>query len=184
MARHRRRSDSASRSSAHQKQKTKRRGPATILAGLAMGGASDTLDTLEDSPDSLAEFGEGSARVPRLEILFHSILERVGERTGSFPGEDGRPAIVGRTEPLFAAGRGEQRPLEDRFISREHFSLAWLAKECAFEITPSSTARQSLSLVFLTEPIGTQRIDGPTKAKAGSLLAVGNRLLLLLGCGK
>ncbi|MEO8183805.1 MAG: sigma 54-interacting transcriptional regulator [Deltaproteobacteria bacterium] len=86
------------------------------------------------SPDSTQTVSPGTAlrgvaRVPALTVLWHSRLERVGERTLLMDAALGREVVISRFQPLFGPpGHAVQEPLGDVSVSRQPLSI-WTGPE-------------------------------------------------------
>jgi two-component system nitrogen regulation response regulator GlnG len=151
----------------------------TILAA-RMRDAAETVETLDTGPQR-ASLGEAEPLAPRLEILFHADLARVGDVARLDPRGD--EALIGRKSPGFSpAGGGEERPLADRFVSREQLAVAWRADRRSFALRPLASARLPAQIVALDggAPI---RIDRAIEVPPGTAIAIGDRALLLLAAG-
>jgi two-component system nitrogen regulation response regulator GlnG len=115
-----------------------------------------------------------------VEILFHPDLRRVGERLvlGVAGSEQAsREAELGRESPLFrGAGWGDARALADPCISRRQLAIRWLASRQGFEVRQETESRRQVRF-FSGEgaPIG----DAPGVIPPGSIVAIGDRVLLL-----
>ena len=124
----------------------------------------------------------GDQRAPRVRLLYHSDLDRIG--SVSAPGAVTlRSAIVGRNEPELSGlgSAAAPRSIEDPQVSREQLSVRWLADIQQFEVIPTPGGRRSLGLVAFDQrsvasPVSP--ITGPTLLAPGSCIAVGDRLLL------
>ncbi len=127
----------------------------------------------------------GQHRYPRLMILFHGDLSKVGAVTppGTFP--NGKPVIVGRSGPQFVgvAGAGDHSSsMGDPYVSRKQVVLRWLDEEQRFEVAPVQGASRQVAVVDLggSRGVTLRVLQGPTQLPAGTVLALGNRMLLLL----
>jgi DNA-binding NtrC family response regulator len=115
-----------------------------------------------------------------VEILFHPDLRRVGERLvlGVAGSEQAaRELEFGRESPLFrGAGWGDARPLADPCISRRQLLVRWLPSRQGFEVRQETESRRQVRF-FSGEgaPIG----DAPGVIPPGSIVAIGDRVLLL-----
>lgn len=127
----------------------------------------DSHDETQDprAPRSIRQLGVATTR-PRLEILFHSDLRRIGDSLAL----DQSLVELGRDGPLFTSGA----PLADPCISRRQLAIGF--RESAFVVQPDASARRALSLFG---PEGEPRqVAG--EAEPGALLAIGDRVLLRL----
>ncbi len=113
--------------------------------------------------------------VPCISLVHHPDLRRVGE----FANEDALKAIrhegvtVGRSWPPFQRDGGEPgRPIGDDEVSRQLFTVRWAAARARFEIDASRPLN-------LLRPDGV-RFAGEGAAPAGTLVAVGDRVVLRL----
>jgi DNA-binding NtrC family response regulator len=159
---------------------------------------SHTLDPLHTvNPITLGPepLNQKERRVPRLEILFHYDLRRVGLMTDEDEFTAGRPDIhLGRETPTFHKldRLHPQAPqhcrLEDPCISRTQAVIGWRPFQECFEVRASPRGRLQVQ-ALKPEPhphqegrVTFQRIDleQPTELPPGSLLMLGNRVLLRL----
>ena len=143
-----------------------------------------TIHSTEDSDEVAGSLEAGLSRpTPRMVLLYHAELSRVGATTAPDLFAGGRRVALGRNNPSFISPRpGESaRPLEDRRISRLHAEVRWLEAVGVFEVEPSLQARKPLSRVIF-DPQGPrlEPITETARLPPGSLLAVGKRALLLL----
>ncbi|MFT3764339.1 MAG: sigma 54-interacting transcriptional regulator [Minicystis sp.] len=121
----------------------------------------------------------GEQRAPRLRLLYHSDLDRIGAL--SMPGAVAlRWFTVGRHDPPFGGLGGATLPIDDPQVSREQLRVRWLAEEGCFEVEPAPGARRPLGLVDLDAGGGpvTSPITGPTLLAPGACLAIGDRVLI------
>ncbi|MCS6901320.1 MAG: sigma-54 dependent transcriptional regulator [Myxococcales bacterium] len=118
-----------------------------------------------------------------VEILFHPDLRRVGARAvlGSAQSEHARQeVVVGRETPIFRmVGWGDARPLQDPCVSRKQLTLRWVQERSGFELRQDAESRRELRRYTLD---GTLLGDGPGFVPSGSLVAIGDRVLLLCTC--
>jgi len=136
-----------------------------------------------DAPREGPGGGDGSGPVPRLRLLYHPDLARIG--AVSHPDlafEHGEWVAVGRGAPLFASPsqRDVWRPLEDPTISRTQLRIRWLREEACFEVEPSSSAKRRLHAIRLDAeppPAGAE-IRAPERLAPGSCVAIEDRVLL------
>lgn len=120
--------------------------------------------------------------VPRLRVLYHTELTRVGAVTSdTTPLAAGEWQVVGRHAPLFGAS-GQERPLDDPTVSREQLRVRWLPGRQVFEVRPNPEAKRSCRVVPTdpSEPPAAS-LDSFELAP-GSCLALGERVLLGLEC--
>ncbi len=124
------------------------------------------------------EIQESSAFVPRLRVLYHTDLSRVGAVTSeTAPIAAGDWQIIGRHAPLFST-TGQERPLDDPTVSREQLRVRWSAARHAFEVWPNAEAKRA-NRVVPTGPFGlsadiTEKMELPP----GTCIAIGERVLL------
>ncbi len=159
-----------------------------------------TLDpyntTVDPDGDDVVRQG-GPKPVPRIEILFHYDLSRIGLVTEDDDLLTGpRGASVGRDGPTFIQpsecarstvnGRGFKRwNLGDPCISRNQLGVWWSERSQRFEVHPNAKAKLKLRLVTwpVSDPDGGATLTPLTERavlEPGSVLAIGNRCLLLL----
>jgi DNA-binding NtrC family response regulator len=148
-----------------------------------------TLPTLDLPTQPFLRWGPNQERLsPRLMLGYHSDLSRVGAI--SIPGAldpGGQWCELGRTQPLFAhpwAPLADPRGVEDPYISRDQLRLRWRPEENLFEVEPSPRSRrriQYLEADVIGDPEELPRdLQQPALLAPGSLLMIGNRLLLWL----
>mgnify|MGYP000247640681 CR=1 FL=1 len=128
-------------------------------------------------------------RAARLTILFHADLWRIGASTALDAFQGGHWVTVGRAGPDFLTQNrplGTRAPLGDPYISRQQLQVRWLEPRGLFEVAPSAHGRRPVAVVNLapgrSRPTFTP-IRSATCLEPGSLIAIGNRVLLLLDCG-
>jgi two-component system nitrogen regulation response regulator GlnG len=116
-----------------------------------------------------------------LEVLFHPDLRRIGDRcTLGSTARDGVEMVVGRARPDFS-GPGGAEALGDPCVSRSQLSVQWIRSLRAFRVRSMPESRRPLRLLTLD---GQPFVGDPGVAPPGSVLAIGDRILLLLGCGR
>ena len=151
---------------------------------------TETQDALgSDGWSSWARGAPGGERAPRLVLLYHSDLDRLGALSvlGAVPSA-GRWLTLGRSEPLFA-GAGpdaEALPIDDPQVSREQLRLRFLPERGLFEVEPLARGRRPIGLVDLRRgaPGGAATpITGPVLLEPGACIAVGDRVLIGLTLG-
>ena len=109
---------------------------------------------------------------PVAELLFHYDLRRIGAHV--VVGQE-RATTIGRNTVF--GGVGPDNPVGDPCVSRTQLTVRWSMRHLSFSVEPSPTSRLR---VRATSPTGTpQRLDA---VPPGSLLAVGDRMLLHLTC--
>lgn len=161
---------------------------------------SHTLDPLNTvNPITLGPEPRGQQErcIPRLEILFHYDLRRVGLMTDENEFAEGRPDIyLGRETPLFHAldrvhpQAPPQCRLEDPCISRTQAIIGWRPFQECFEVRASPQGRLPvMALRPMPHPEKEGRItferttvtaQEPMELPPGTLLMLGNRVLLAL----
>jgi DNA-binding NtrC family response regulator len=151
-----------------------------------MRDPSETLETLDADPRVAAgaRVAAAGAQAPRLEVLFHADLSRVGEVAPLDPA--GAQVLLGRKSPAFHAvtGAGDARPLADRFVSREHLGVSWNAGRGTFTLSPVASARQPVEVVSLDAGDTNLRVERVMDVPPGTVIALGDRLLLRLAAGR
>jgi two-component system, NtrC family, nitrogen regulation response regulator GlnG len=145
--------------------------------------AVTTDQTLDPEVDRARSGALGVDDLVVLEVLFHPDLRRVGDRAVLGPAfSDGARAevVLGRDAPLFrGAGWGDALPLADPCVSRRQLSVRWVPERQVFEIKPAAEARRALTLYG---PDGTPLGDAPGAVPHGSIVGIGDRVLLLCAC--
>ena len=149
-----------------------------------MPDPGETLETLDAASHAAAVgAGDGVARAPRLSILFHAELGRVGELADL--DAEGGEVLVGRKSPAFrAATGGAARPLADRFVSREHLGVTWSAARGVFTLRPLGSARQPVEVVPFEPGAPAARVERAVDVPPGTVIAVGDRVLLRLSASR
>jgi DNA-binding NtrC family response regulator len=138
-------------------------------------GNSDTIDPFPLRP--AASDRDGTTAV--IEILFHSDLARIGQRYDLGPATEGSSVVVGRDAPLFTPDRvegSEPRPLGDPCISRRQLTVAWSPWRSMFQLA-SGEGRRSVRAL---DGKGDELCVPPADVPPGTLVAIGDRVLLLL----
>jgi DNA-binding NtrC family response regulator len=156
-----------------------------------MRSKTETQDT--SHRDGWAAWGRGRSgdeRLPRIRLLYHSDLGRLG--SVSVPGAvppAGRWLVLGRNEPCFAGAgaSASAQPIGDPQVSREQLRVRWLPDVGRFEVEPVAAARRPLGRVDLgpgSTDAPASTITGPTLLEPGACLAVGDRILFGLELGR
>ncbi len=153
-----------------------------------MNRSLDTLTTADPATLSAEALRRREDRTPRLEILFHYDLRRIGMQSAEdLFLQQSRGLVLGRDTPLFHHPNegGGGKSLEDPCISRHQMAIWWRPEHQAFEVQPSPKARlQTRALVRTGEdpdtPYDVQELNERTWLKPGSCLMLGNRTLILL----
>jgi DNA-binding NtrC family response regulator len=120
-------------------------------------------------------------QAPRLRLLYHGDLDRIGALT--LPSAVGFDWLtLGRNEPLFGGPSGASLPIADPQVSREQLRVRWLGDMQRFAVEPVAGARRPLGLVDLERgsldaPV-TSPITGPTLLAPGACISIGDRILL------
>lgn len=130
-----------------------------------------------------ARGGSAGSEVPRLRLLYHVDLSRIG--AVSHPSaalEAGEWLPIGRGEPLFATPSPQDlwRPLADPMISRTQLRIRWLRESACFELAPAPAARRKLHAPRLcagTAGAG-EEIQSTVRLPAGSCVAIEDRVLI------
>lgn len=153
---------------------------------------SVTVDTADisntDEPEPRPRTDASEPR-PRLRILYHLHLARIGGWSLPCPAlETGRSISVGRRSPLFRLPGEEQyaRPLDDPTVSRRQFTLSWSREDGQFRVVPAPDARRGVAVIDVRPADdgcgrvvrGVRSLDRETLLPAGSVIALGERVLL------
>jgi DNA-binding NtrC family response regulator len=135
-----------------------------------------TLDPI--SAKILPDDESKTAAKPLAEILFHSNLDRIGDRIGdALANDDSDDGIIfGRDSPIFHGADGKSAPLADPCISREQLRIAYFPAMEAFRVSPSASSRRPV----LAFTLHGDRLPIDQPLKPGSLVAIGDRVLLHL----
>jgi two-component system nitrogen regulation response regulator GlnG len=118
-----------------------------------------------------------------VEIVFHPDLRMVGARAmvaaaGTTPAS---ALVIGRDLPIFALDDGESRgPLADPCVSRRQLAVRWHAAARRFGVDRAPGARREVSLLAAD---GRDHAGGLEDLEAGTLVAIGDRILLRLDVG-
>jgi transcriptional regulator with AAA-type ATPase domain len=111
-----------------------------------------------------------------IDVLAHPDLRRVGDRAVLL--ED--RAVIGREEPLFLPPNPDAggRTLDDPCISRRQFALTYDRVARRFTVVSSTSTRRSL---MFFDAAGRELSSDGQDLEPGSLVAIGDRVLLALG---
>jgi DNA-binding NtrC family response regulator len=116
-------------------------------------------------------------RAPRLRLLYHVDLDRIG--TLSMPGAiAARWFTIGRHDPPFGGVGGATLSLDDPQVSRAQLRVRWLADALCFEVEPVAGARRPISVVDLDRGAAATPITAPIQLPPGAAIAIGDRVLL------
>ena len=125
--------------------------------------------------------------LPCAEILYHYELDLIGLVTGPELFLRGEPVTIGRENPAFYPLDGTSRAstLRDPCISRQQFTVQWRAHLGCFEVEVSSESRRPVSLLQSAPTLEGNtfrliKIEGSKVVEPGSIIAIGDRALLLL----
>lgn len=146
-----------------------------------MAEQTGTLNALSTTWDGLRDGFPEIRPGPRLRILYHVDLARLGlvsEPDIPLTADDWQ--IVGRKEPLFlgTVPGAPARPLEDPIISRRQLRVRWLAQAGQFEVEPCPGAKRALRLF---DPAGGFRpLEESCRVPPDTCVAIGDRVLLAL----
>ena len=136
-------------------------------------GKKTLIPTRGDHPAS----GAGDERLPTLRILYHPDLGRIGGATPCGMFKPRQTLLVGRHEPdLEDPDGGPAGPLDDPCVSREQLTVTWTGRD-SFVV-----ASLGALPVELSAPDGRPLPPGAPLGPGG-VIAVGNRVLLLLQMG-
>lgn len=128
---------------------------------------------------------DAADRIPRLRLLYHCDLDRIGDVT--LPGAVGFDWLtIGRNEPLFADRTGRALPIADPQVSREQLRVRWLSEMQRFAVEPIAGARRPIGVVELEShdaPLMIS-INKLTLFAPGACIAIGDRVLLGLELGR
>ncbi len=122
--------------------------------------------------------GQGPALRPRLELLYHPELARIGQATTDWTPDAEGLVTVGRLAPSFEGADASAGPLNDPHVSRAQFRLRWL-DDGAFEVIPAEGPRLQLQLIA-PDSSAPVSVTARRVVPAGSLLCLGRRALLRL----
>jgi two-component system nitrogen regulation response regulator GlnG len=155
-----------------------------------MGARDPQIETRDASyKDGWSAWLHGHAkdeRHPRLRLLYHADLDRVGAL--SLPGAvSAQWLTLGRNDPPFGGLGGPTLPIDDPHVSREQLKIRFLPDAQRFEIEPLPGARRPLGLVDLAPGAGAPAaspITGPTVLDPGACVAIGEHVLLGLEQGR
>ena len=143
---------------------------------------ASTLDTRSGATAATA----ASEGVPRLRVLYHIDLPRIGAVScADIPLADGDWQIVGRSLPEFVdpGASGTVAPLSDPTISRKQLRVRWRPELEAFEVEPLPGAKRQIRNVTAEAASRGSRgelIEDRITIAPGGCIAVEDRLLLAL----
>lgn len=114
--------------------------------------------------------------VPTLTLVWHPSLDRIGESLPLPDLERGRAARLSRLEPRWdPRDGGEARPLADPRLSRQPIVVSSEKEGIVVDATATSTAVRVDG-----RPVTTTAVLSPDRLEGGVLLALADRILLLL----
>ena len=87
------------------------------------------------------------------------------------------PTTIGRDEPVFRGEDNSASPLLDPCISRRQLAVTWSPERTAFMVTGEAEGRRPVRLFDLS---GNELASVPAEVPPGTLVAIGDRVLLLL----
>ena len=120
---------------------------------------------------------------PRLMVMHHTDLSRVGAMTAPDVLANGEWVTVGRKGPEFMAPQPgiTSGALGDPYISRQQLRVRWRPHQLCFEVEPLGKRQVTVVNLSLGAPEPTfLPISQPTRLDPGALIAIGNRALLML----
>ena len=140
-------------------------------------------DTVDPAKPSDRDAG-AALEVAFVEIVFHPDLRMVGTRAlvasaGSTPDA---PLIIGRDRPSFFHDDGKSAgTLADPCVSRRQLDVRWHAGARRFRVERAASARREVSVLASDGRDPTRA--GTDDLGPGTLVAIGDRVLLRLDCG-
>ena len=143
----------------------------------------DTLSITKEHQDDYSQQAYTPPYVPHIQILYHGDLSRIGDVTPPGTFKNGQWLVFGRMTGFQARDSLISEHLNDPYISRKQAAFRWSASGNCFEIKPSDSARLPLQHVELKRDDATPKLSvirNTVRLPPGSLVAVGNRVLLLL----
>jgi two-component system nitrogen regulation response regulator GlnG len=129
----------------------------------------------------------GGERQPRLRLLYHCDLGRIGEVAAPAGLAAGEWVTLGRNAPGFlGVAPGAARPIADPQVSREQLRVRWRPDLRRFEVAPVAGARRPLGHVEPRWPEGPalRPVAGAALFEPGACLSIGDRVLLGLELGR
>ena len=140
----------------------------------------------------MATLGNGRGaerRYPRLRLLYHTDLDRIGAVTApNLILSRGDWVTVGRRAPMFfeTCEEGMERPIGDPTISRSQFKVRWVEEAGCFELKCLAEAKRRIGVVLPGEPgewdeqgiDGVREVRGVMRVPPGSCVAIEDRALI------
>jgi two-component system nitrogen regulation response regulator GlnG len=148
---------------------------------------TDTQTQDTSRPDGWArrDAPAGEAQKPRLRLLFHPDLSRVGAVALDGLDAPGAWLAVGRQHPRWTAPGGAGGPLEDPLVSRAQLRVRFRPELGLFEVEPVADARRALARLELDDgPARTVPLTATALLPPGTCVAIGDRALLALELGR
>lgn len=146
-----------------------------------MAEQSHTLNALSATWEGVRGGFTEDAPSPRLRILYHANLARIGHLSEpDIPLTAGEWQVVGRKQPLFlgATPGAPAHPLEDPTISREQLRIRWLPDDGLFELATYSKAKRRVRVLDAAGAL--QPILTTARLPPDTHIAIGDRLMLAL----
>jgi two-component system nitrogen regulation response regulator GlnG len=133
---------------------------------------------IETRTGSAAWQPEERVLVPGLTVLFHSDVERIGERAPLARLFAGHAEVLSRSEPDFAPpGRVRGHPLGDPYLSRRPIRLAPGTERGSIRLLCGETGT---CVAVDGEPVAGERELSAAEVDRGVVLLLANRVVLLL----
>ena len=140
----------------------------------------------DDTVDPAKPTGRDAGAAPEVafaEIVFHPDLRMVGARAliSEAGSSNDAPVIIGRDRPAFFRDDGESAgSLADPCVSRRQLDVRWHAAGRRFGVQRVLGARREIAVLA---PDGRDHVGGLEDLGPGTLVAIGDRVLLRLDCG-
>ena len=141
--------------------------------------ADDTVDPAEPSSRDAG----GTSEVAFAEVVFHADLRIVGARApiAARASTLDTPLVIGRDGPTFFHDDGRSAgSLADPCVSRRQLAVRWRASDRRFRIDRELAARREISVLA---PDGRDGVEALEAFGAGTLIAIGDRVILRFDCG-
>ena len=143
-----------------------------------------TTETVDELSHATASAHHGVPDEPRLRLLYHTRLARIGDRA---PCPTGTWLTVGRGTPELVSvrtGGAIRAPIDDPTVSREQLRVRWDADARAFALEPVATARRPVAVLDLARDAEAVPLTAPTIAPPGAIVLIGERVALGLELGR
>ena len=145
-------------------------------------GASSAEDTVDPAKPSDRETG-ATTEVAFVEVAFHPDFRLVGARApiAARDSTHETPLVIGRDHPTFFHDDGSSAgTLADPCLSRRQLAVRWHGEARRFRVDRELASRRAISALA---PDGRDYVGSLDEITPGTLIAIGDRVLLRFDCG-